>query len=325
MSEQTCTVKTTCPNCHRCQTFEVEGGIHDLDREILCADCRDPMNGVEGMSPPIYPTDPHLPTESTTIEDIERIMMITLTDQQKEIVRANLSEGKIFVTSESIPYLASFTPDPSMVIPEGESITMMIKEEPVKPTTPTTVSHHCGKCGRKLIDISTYSTPPTPTEYYCPVCDRHVGMETGTHGMASHLVGLPKSTPPPSPTSTVTTEQQPPVVDAVGQDVWLLVMKDMEDRRRAGIEKYGVLVRHDNGRDHLVDAYQEILDLAVYIRAQMEKDRELRERLIAVVGELVACTSSGMVSSKHERMYSAVTEAIPLFKELIKVWENKQS
>lgn len=70
-------------------------------------------------------------------------------------------------------------------------------------------------------------------------------------------------------------EQQPPV-QSVG-DVWLLVLKDMEERRLHGIEKYGVPVQPYNGRDPLVDAYQEALDLCVYLRQAIE-ERDVAKR-----------------------------------------------
>lgn len=54
-------------------------------------------------------------------------------------------------------------------------------------------------------------------------------------------------------------------------DVWLLVLKDMEDRRKIGIEKYGKPLQPFNGRNALVDAYQEVLDLAVYLRQAIEE------------------------------------------------------
>lgn len=37
------------------------------------------------------------------------------------------------------------------------------------------------------------------------------------------------------------------------------------------------LVIADNGRDHLVDAYQEALDLAVYLRAEIEKRKKRQQ------------------------------------------------
>lgn len=67
-------------------------------------------------------------------------------------------------------------------------------------------------------------------------------------------------------------EQQAPTPSE--GDVWLLVLKDMEDRRQMGIEKYGVPVQPHNGRDPLIDAYQEALDLCVYLRQEIEKRLE---------------------------------------------------
>lgn len=64
-------------------------------------------------------------------------------------------------------------------------------------------------------------------------------------------------------------EQQPPKESS--GDCWLLVMKDMEYRRQHGIAKYGVPVQPNNGRDPLIDAYQEVLDLAVYLRQEIEQ------------------------------------------------------
>ncbi len=66
-------------------------------------------------------------------------------------------------------------------------------------------------------------------------------------------------------------EQREPAKESTGRDCWLLVILDMKERRRHGIEKYEVPVRPDNGRDHLIDAYQEALDLCVYLRAEIEK------------------------------------------------------
>lgn len=44
------------------------------------------------------------------------------------------------------------------------------------------------------------------------------------------------------------------------------VMKDLRDRREAGIKKYGTELESYNGRNALVDAYQEGLDLVMYLR-----------------------------------------------------------
>ena len=48
--------------------------------------------------------------------------------------------------------------------------------------------------------------------------------------------------------------------------VWELVIADMRERDKIGRRKYGVPLQPHNGRDPLVDLYQEILDSAVYLR-----------------------------------------------------------
>lgn len=67
-----------------------------------------------------------------------------------------------------------------------------------------------------------------------------------------------------APTHPATVEQPAPSGD--GPAVWPLVIEDMKARDAAGRSKYGVPLRAHNGRDALVDAYQEALDLAVYLR-----------------------------------------------------------
>jgi len=48
--------------------------------------------------------------------------------------------------------------------------------------------------------------------------------------------------------------------------VWDLVLADMKERDSIGKEKYNTRLQPFNGRDPLIDLYQEILDAAVYIR-----------------------------------------------------------
>ena len=65
---------------------------------------------------------------------------------------------------------------------------------------------------------------------------------------------------------------QPPPKESEG-DVWLLVIDDMKQRRETGIQRYGTPLQPFNGRNALVDAYQEVLDLAVYLRQKIEEER----------------------------------------------------
>ncbi len=55
------------------------------------------------------------------------------------------------------------------------------------------------------------------------------------------------------------------------QPIWEMVVEDMQERDRSGRAKYGTPLQAHNGRDALVDAYQEVLDLAVYLRQAIEE------------------------------------------------------
>ena len=70
----------------------------------------------------------------------------------------------------------------------------------------------------------------------------------------------------------VAADQPPPVRNAYPaiQD---LVIADMAERKRVGIARYGTALQPHNGRDALVDAYQESLDLTMYLR-QMIYERD---------------------------------------------------
>lgn len=66
---------------------------------------------------------------------------------------------------------------------------------------------------------------------------------------------------------------QPPPQRNDKPAVWDLVIADMVDRDVTGERKYGTRLQPHNGRDVMVDAYQEALDLCVYLRqAIYERD-----------------------------------------------------
>lgn len=74
---------------------------------------------------------------------------------------------------------------------------------------------------------------------------------------------------------TSSTQAPQPLPTHGRQEVWPLVMQDIAARNTAGIAKYGTPLMTHNGRDALVDAYQEALDLVVYLRqAIAERDAE---------------------------------------------------
>lgn len=44
------------------------------------------------------------------------------------------------------------------------------------------------------------------------------------------------------------------------------VVQDLEARKKMGLEKYGTVLQAFNGRDAIMDAYQETLDLTAYLK-----------------------------------------------------------
>lgn len=69
-----------------------------------------------------------------------------------------------------------------------------------------------------------------------------------------------------------TVQQQSPRPND-SESVWQMVIRDMEGREKFGVEKYGTPLQVGNGRDPLIDAYQEALDLCVYLRQEIENRR----------------------------------------------------
>jgi len=66
---------------------------------------------------------------------------------------------------------------------------------------------------------------------------------------------------------------QPPPAPSGHPPVWDLVVADMRARDLVGRLRYSTPLLPHNGRDALVDAYQEALDLVVYLRqAIYERD-----------------------------------------------------
>ena len=98
----------------------------------------------------------------------------------------------------------------------------------------------------------------------CPRCDHYGPTHEGRCASCGAASAATLIAPQPAP------------LHASG-DVWSEVIADLpeghilrplcEARRLFGIEKYGTPVQRANGRNHLVDALQEALDLMVYLRA----------------------------------------------------------
>lgn len=70
---------------------------------------------------------------------------------------------------------------------------------------------------------------------------------------------------------------QPPPIPTDERHTVDVVIEDLKIRKDMGVKKYGVALQPSNGRDSLQDAYEEALDLCVYLKNEIL----LRESLSA--------------------------------------------
>jgi hypothetical protein len=88
---------------------------------------------------------------------------------------------------------------------------------------------------------------------------------------------------------------------------WDLVVKDMKDRDEWGRSKYGVPLQPFNGRNAIVDLYQELLDATVYCRQLIEELNQHQAELASVKAELKAIHSA-MASCDPKPILDIATE-----------------
>lgn len=118
-------------------------------------------------------------------------------------------------------------------------------------------------------------------------------------------------------------DPEPPPIPTNGRPTWDLVISDakschvsaeiiadMRERHLAGVRKYGTPLTAANGRDHLVDAYQELLDFVVYLRAEIDKRGSgpgSTVRLAEDAGQLATMygAAMGMLTRLHEIIQTA--------------------
>ena len=50
-----------------------------------------------------------------------------------------------------------------------------------------------------------------------------------------------------------------------------LVVEDLIERKKLGTERYGVPLNANSEKDMLIEAYEEILDLCIYLRTELDK------------------------------------------------------
>lgn len=113
------------------------------------------------------------------------------------------------------------------------------------------------------------------------------------------------------------------------------VIADLEARSEAGKIKYGTALYTENGRDALVDLYQELLDAVCYLKQRLLEDKnqtDLREALADLCHEQWSgwmrhlFSKCGYVTPSLEDRNNELTEGeaiIPL--EFVKRWRRQLS
>ena len=100
----------------------------------------------------------------------------------------------------------------------------------------------------------------------------YVGTEFYGGSLVGHLYHLPVETEPEEPPGPGLSKPEPaPAGD--GKVIFPLVITDIRERASMGKDKYGTHLRANNGRKPLVDAYQEALDLVMYLRQKIEEEK----------------------------------------------------
>lgn len=101
---------------------------------------------------------------------------------------------------------------------------------------------------------------------------------------------------------TLATKEQNLPKHSDGPDITNLVRHDLELRAKKGVETYGERLKPHNGRNALIDAYQEALDLGVYLKQRLvEEETFLREIDKAIVSaeQNGAVEISGLIKAKE--------------------------
>ena len=111
------------------------------------------------------------------------------------------------------------------------------------------------------ISVMTHDREPDSTRVVSGDTYVYTGRSlAGEHVYASTSLGMLARKP-----------EQPAPKSADGPAIVDLVVSDLAERKRLGVERYGMALQAHNGRDALRDAYEEAMDLCVYLRQVIEE------------------------------------------------------
>lgn len=106
-------------------------------------------------------------------------------------------------------------------------------------------------------------------------------------------------------------KEQPKPLKNNSKPVWKMVMSDMSERNMQGVDKYKTELQSFNGRNSIIDAYQEVLDMSAYLRQHIEE----RNVIMAFLKKLSKTTT-------YDRLVNCAWEAEQL---LIKLGEKNET
>lgn len=75
-------------------------------------------------------------------------------------------------------------------------------------------------------------------------------------------------------TSELSNKKEPKPIKNNNIPVWEQVIHDMQERNQIGIKRYKTPLQTFNGRNALIDAYQEALDLSVYLKQRILEEKQ---------------------------------------------------
>ena len=114
-----------------------------------------------------------------------------------------------------------------------------------------------------------------------------------------------------------TSVQGPPDQSGGGSEIYQLVLHDIIERSEFGARKYGMPLRTEADIDWMVNAYQELLDMLVYMRGRIEQLKRRPEGAERPLGELWEPIKALETALKRGYgMEDAIEEVIKRYKEL---------
>lgn len=107
----------------------------------------------------------------------------------------------------------------------------------------------------------------------------------------------------------------------MSEPIWDMVIADMKARDEFGRERYlGPLTVDSNGRDALQDAYEEALDMAVYLRQAIEqkkKHTEESDKVLRILGGDPEFDDLELVAKKAAERFVELKAEIARWREAV--------